>query len=252
MLFWIELASMLGYSTFADYVLESKMAGSTHNVEEFTQNLIQKLKPLAQKELAELLSLKKEEVEKRGEPFDGRINNWDLNYYLNVLKEKRCNFNEEKVREYFPTQIVMEKLFEIYQTLLGLKFIKSEPSKKWHQDVLFYRVYDVEKKEYIGVFYLDLFPRPGKYSHACAFPVVDGLVNQRHAIAAMVANFTKATANKPSLLTHSEVVTFFHELGHIMHNLCARAKHARTTWFNVEMDFVEAPSRKEKPFFFLN
>lgn len=113
------------------------MAKNPQNVQEFTQNLITKLTPLGEKELQALLDLKKQE---KADSFDGKFYSWDFQYYMYMLQKMKYAFDEEKVREYFPIHIVMEKIFEIYQSILGLKFTKKEPSKKWHEDVLCYNV----------------------------------------------------------------------------------------------------------------
>jgi len=101
--------------------------------------------------------------------------------------------------------------------------------------------------QFVGHFFLDLFPRDGKYSHAAAFPVVDGIwetgKEKKSPVAVMVANFTKPTDKRPALMYHREVITFFHEFGHVMHSICARSKYSKLTWFNTEMDYVEAPSQ---------
>ncbi|KAG1077951.1 hypothetical protein G6F42_024515 [Rhizopus arrhizus] len=141
-------------------------------------------------------------------------------------------------------------MLDIYEKVLGLKFVKVPADKAvvWHPDVQLFECWDaVEDKSFSGFMYLDLFPRENKYPHAACFPLQPSYIAQdgeRVApIAAMVANFTKPTADKPSLLKHDEVVTLFHELGHVMHHLCSRTKYARFHGTSVEGDFVEAPSQ---------
>ena len=135
---------------------------------------------------------------------------------------------------------------EIYQDLLGLKFSKLEGVPTWHEDVKVYQVHDKASDEVLGEFYLDLHPRDNKYGHAAVFPLlkrakIDGQIMKP--AAAMVTNFDKPTADKPSLMQHQEVTTFFHEFGHVMHNLCSEANYKKFSGTSTERDFVELPSQ---------
>uniref|UniRef100_A0A8C4MVT3 Thimet oligopeptidase n=1 Tax=Equus asinus TaxID=9793 RepID=A0A8C4MVT3_EQUAS len=211
-----QKSSLLGFSTHADYVLEMNMAKTSQVVATFLDELAQKLKPLGEQERAVILELKKAECEQRGLEFDGQINAWDMRYYMN-------------------------------QELLGLTFDLEESATVWHEDVKLYSVRDVGSGQVIGKFYLDLYPREGKYGHAACFGLQPGCLREdgsrQIAIAAMVANFTKPTPDAPSLLQHDEVETYFHEFGHVMHQLCSQAEFAMFSGTHVERDFVEAPSQ---------
>uniref|UniRef100_U3K3F8 Thimet oligopeptidase n=1 Tax=Ficedula albicollis TaxID=59894 RepID=U3K3F8_FICAL len=211
-----QKANLLGFSTHADFVLEMNMAKSSRTVATFLDELAQKLKPLGEKERAVILDLKKKECEKRGLEFDNRINAWDMRYYMN-------------------------------QELLGLTFHLEEKAQVWHEDVQLYTVKDASSGETIGKFYLDLYPREGKYGHAACFGLQPGCLlpdsSRQISVAAMVANFTKPTPDAPSLLQHDEVETYFHEFGHVMHQLCSQAEFAMFSGTHVERDFVEAPSQ---------
>lgn len=135
---------------------------------------------------------------------------------------------------------------DIYQELLGLKFTKIPNALVWHEEVSCYEVQDAKSGESVGQFYLDLYPRDHKYGHAAEFTLlkrakIEGKVIP--AVAAMLCNFDKPSAERPSLLPHDDVVTFFHEFGHVMHELCSHADYARFSGTSVERDFVELPSQ---------
>lgn len=222
------------------------MAKSAKAVEEFLADLATKLKPLVDKELRELLRYKTEECQQCSLSDDGKINAWDFSYYCNMVKEKNYAVDQEEYRPYFPLPTVTKGLLEIYQQLLGLKFSEVKDAEAWNADVQLFDVCDVSTGRYLGQFYLDLYPRDGKYGHAACFGLQPGCCldgTRQPAIAAMVANFTKPTTDKPSLLNHQEVETYFHEFGHVMHQICSNAKISRFSGTHVERDFVEAPSQ---------
>ncbi|XP_048354310.1 thimet oligopeptidase [Sphaerodactylus townsendi] len=242
-----QKSALLGFKTHTDFVLEMNMAKNYKTVMNFLDELAVKLKPLGEKERATILDLKQKECEKRGLPFDGRINAWDMRYYMNQVEETQYNVDQNLLKEYFPMQVVTAGLLEIYQELLGLTFHLEENTPAWHEDVRLYTVKDVASRETIGKFYLDLYPREGKYGHAACFGLQPGCLladsSRQISVAAMVANFTKPTPDAPSLLQHDEVETYFHEFGHVMHQLCSQADFAMFSGTHVERDFVEAPSQ---------
>ncbi|XP_024595879.1 thimet oligopeptidase isoform X2 [Neophocaena asiaeorientalis asiaeorientalis] len=242
-----QKSRLLGFSTHADYVLEMNMAKTSQVVATFLDELAQKLKPLGEQERAVILELKEAECQRRGLHFDGRINAWDMRYYMNQVEETRYRVDQNLLKEYFPMQVVTRGLLGIYQELLGLTFDLEEGATVWHEDVTLYTVRDTASGKVIGKFYLDLYPREGKYGHAACFGLQPGCLRQdgsrQIAIAAMVANFTKPTPDAPSLLQHDEVETYFHEFGHVMHQLCSQAEFAMFSGTHVERDFVEAPSQ---------
>ncbi|XP_060037914.1 transducin-like enhancer protein 6 isoform X2 [Erinaceus europaeus] len=241
-----EKARLLGYSSHADYVLEMNMARDSLAVADFLDELAQKLRPLGERERAELLALKEAECAARGLPFDGRLRAWDLRYYQSRVEETRFRVDHEQLKDYFPLGAVTAGLLGLYRELLGLHF-RPEPGPAWHPDVQLYAVHDAASGFLLGRFYLDLYPREGKYGHAACFGLQPGCArpdgSRRVAVAAMVANFSRPTAGAPALLRHDEVETFFHEFGHVMHQLCSQAAFALFSGTRVERDFVEAPSQ---------
>ena len=171
---------------------------------------------------------------------------WDLSYINMLVSKEKHVIDEDKFKEYFPAENIKLATMEIYEQLLGLEFKKLPNAATWFKDVTCYEVKDKKTKNLLGHFYLDLYPRPDKFNHAAAFPLIKRFENDGKvlpAAAAMVTNFAKAEKGKPSLLAHREVVTFFHEFGHVMHNMCTEAKYSGFAGTSVEKDFAEMPSQ---------
>jgi len=240
-------ADLLGYPNHASYVQEVKMAKNPKVVANFLEELTPKLKDLWEKEKQVILQYKKEEMATMGREFDGKINKEDFWYYITGIREKEFAVDQEELKEYFPIEVVTSGLMDIYQRLLGLTFSKVDGVKTWHKDVELYRVDDTATKETIGFFFMDMFPREGKYGHAAMWQIQPGSLDaegkRRKAVAGMVCNFPKPTEDRPSLLYHRQVETFFHEFGHVMHGVASRTNLSYFYGTNVEGDFVEAPSQ---------
>ena len=240
-----EAASLLGYPDPASYEIEVKMAKSPEQVEAFYA----RLRPLVRKKAA--LDWEEFLDAKRSETGDARatLYPWDFSYYQHVLKRDRYAVDSERVREYFPIERVIDGLFSITQSLYGLEYRDVTASRDglWHEDVLVYEVWDRSEDRLLGEFMLDLHPRDNKYGHAAQWGLAQHKVwrdgRTTLPLAALVCNFTKPTADKPSLMSHDEVETFFHEFGHCLHTILSEAQLWSFAGTNVERDFVEAPSQ---------
>jgi len=238
---------ILGYENHAAYIQELRMAKNPKDVAKFLDELAVKLQPLWEEEKKVMLDLKEKEAKEVGFEFTNKLDFWDFRYYMAMVEEKLYAVDQEKLKEYFPMEVVTSGLMDIYQKILGLKFTKVEDADVWHDEVELFRVDDLSSGETIGYFYLDLYPRDGKYGHACMMQLQAGCLddqgNRQKSVVVMITNFSKPSKDKPSLLDHKEVETYFHEFGHVMHGICSKAETERFFGTNVERDFVEAPSQ---------
>jgi len=238
-----EIARRLGYRSWADFQIEVKMAKNEAAAVKFEQDLTAGLQPKFEAELGELRKLKSAET---GEAAPV-INLWDARYYLNQLKKQKYNIDAEQLRVFFPYQATLEGMFRIYERIFGLRFAAVTPPYKWVDDLQLYVVTDAATGEPLGCFYLDMFPRDGKFNHFACFGLTQGKLlddgRYQRPVVSLVCNFPPPVGGKPSLLQHDEVETLFHEFGHVMHNLLTRAKYARFAGAAVPGDFVEAPSQ---------
>ncbi|CAE6443248.1 unnamed protein product [Rhizoctonia solani] len=243
-----KCAAILGYKNWADYVEENKMIKTSKAVIDFLADLEEKLRPVGTKDRDNLLRLKEKEYAKLGLPYDGEFYIWDYRYYDRLFIEESLSLDDALVKEYFPVDVVVPVILEIYQHLLGVTF-QEVKGDLWHPDVQQFAVWNSgakSKDDFLGWAYLDLIPRESKYSHAAVWPLQPGFddENGRHyPTAAMVANLAKPTPNRPALMRHDNVVTFFHEMGHVFHGLLSRTRFARFHGTSVARDFVETPSQ---------
>lgn len=245
-----KIARILGYPNHAAFVLENRMAQTPARVRAFLDGLAARLRPKEKKELAELLALKRKD-----DAAATTLDPWDVPYYANQYKKARYAIDAEKVREYFPVDHVLSAVFEIYQQLLGVQFTEladgsaasQAVGQRWAPGLRLFEVSDVVTGKRLGFFFLDLYPRPNKYKHFAAFTLRTGRVNPNGTyqapVAAIVGNFPAPRADLPALLRHSEVETFFHEFGHIMHKVLTEARYPSLAGSAVRRDFVEAPSQ---------
>jgi len=236
-----EIAEAFGQPTWAHHRLEERMAKTPERVKAFYDEL---LPPLREKARAEIEAMSKLLEAETG---DSTVQVWDWSYYDTQQRRTDYGVDAFEVAKYFPLPQVLEGMFELTSEMFGIRFREITDFDSWHEDVRFYAIDDAGTGEELARFYLDLFPREGKYGHAAEFPLIpsrrleDG--SYQNPLCAMVANFTKPTDDAPSLLQHGEVETLFHEFGHVLHQNLGRTELARFSGTNVERDFVEAPSQ---------
>jgi len=234
-----ERAQLLGYKTHAHFVLEERMAKTPQKVEAFLNELLEKAKPAAQQEFAELQKFAKD--------LDGieQLEKWDSAYYSEKLKQKLFNIDDEKLKPYFKLENVINGVFSVANKLYDLHFETITNIDKYHDDVLTYKVTN-GNGDLVSVFFADFFPRPGKRNGAWMTSFksqsIKNGVNDRPHIS-IVCNFTKPTKSKPSLLTFNEVTTLFHEFGHALHGMLANTTYPSLSGTSVYWDFVELPSQ---------
>lgn len=236
-----ELAQLLGHETYADYVLEHRMASSVKNVYKLFNDLISAYKPQAIKELKEVEQLAKE---MEGDAFE--MQPWDFGYYSHKLQLQKYNIDSEMLRPYFELSKVIEGVFGLANRLYGISFKENNEIPVYHQDVKAYDVFDADGS-YLAVFYADFHPRKGKQGGAWMTEFQGQWITRKgeniRPHVSVVMNFTKPTPQKPALLTLGEVETFLHEFGHSLHGMFANTRFGSLSGTNVWWDFVELPSQ---------
>ncbi len=238
-----DLARRLGYATWADYQIEAQMAENGKTAVDFEEALV---RGLDQKFAEEKEQLRRLKVAETGDN-DAQVESWDVNYYQTQLKSQRFAIDVEELRNYFPYGPTLEGMFRVYERIFGLTFAEVEAPDRWVDDLQLYYVTDTQTGRPVGMFYLDMFPREGKYNHFACFPILNGgpLPDGRYELplVSLVCNFPPPSPEQPSLLKHDDVITLFHEFGHVMHALLGRSRYDQLSSFNVPRDFVEAPSQ---------
>lgn len=234
-----QRANLLGYKTHADFVLEERMAENPENVQRFLNELLEKSKPAAEKELKELTDF--------AQQTDGisQLQKWDSSYYAEKLKKQKFQLDDELLKPYFELNNVLNGAFEVARRLYGITFKQVNDVDVYHSEVQTYRVYD-EDGSYLALFYADFFPRKGKRNGAWmtsfTSQYIKNGINERPHVS-IVCNFTRPTTTKPSLLTFNEVTTLFHEFGHALHGMLADTVYPSLSGTSVYWDFVELPSQ---------
>ncbi|MFA5074848.1 MAG: M3 family metallopeptidase [Candidatus Babeliales bacterium] len=243
-----NLAHQVGFASFADLDLDSEMVKKTEVAENFLIDLVQKSEKKYNYEFEDLAKTLPQDINlyKNNKFYD-----FDFWYIKNCYKKQNFDIDENKIAEYFPVNNTLNKIFEIYQKFLNLSFRTVSNNNLWHKDVKTIEVYNKENSKLLGVLFLDLYPRENKYSHACMCSVAPGIeykdkngqIIEKPAVIVIIANFPKETKEKPALLKHRDVETFFHEFGHAMHDLLGRTELSSFAGTNVKRDFVEMPSQ---------
>lgn len=242
----LRMANLLGFPTYADYALEDRMAGSVARVNALLDQLLEKTKPYADREVAGIAQYAAEQG------LTGQLMPWDWTYYTEKYKAATYDLDDEMTRPYFRLERVQEAMFMLAGKLYGLKFNENPQIPVYHPDVHAFEVYDTDSttgdSSLLAILYIDYFPRPGKqggawmtsYRQAYTDPATGQEVIP---VVSLVCNFTKPTADRPSLLSFSEVTTIFHEFGHGLHGMIGRGSYPSQTGTGVRRDFVELPSQ---------
>jgi oligopeptidase A len=234
-----ELAGLLGFTSYAEYSLEAKMAETPAQVMQFLRDLARRAGPHARKDLDEVREFAREQLNLQ------TLEAWDVAYASEKLRQARYAFSENEVKQYFPESSVLPGMFKLVETLYGLQISAAE-APRWHDDVRFFSIRDREG-QLVGQFYLDLHARSSKRGGAW---MDDAITRRRTAtgtqapVAYLTCNFSPPVGDKPALLTHDEVITLFHEFGHGLHHLLTRVDYLGVSGINgVEWDAVELPSQ---------
>lgn len=233
-----EIAQLLGFKTYADYVLKHRMASNVRNVYRLLDDLIDAYRPTAIKERDELIKMAHKDVEK--------MMPWDSGFYSHKLQMKRYNLDAEMLRPYFELSKVIEGVFGLANKLYGITFRENKDIPVYHPDVKAYEVFDNDGS-YLAVFYADFHPRKGKQGGAWMTEYQGQWITRKgenvRPHVSVVMNLTKPTDEKPALLTLGEVETFLHEFGHSLHGMFANTRFESLSGTNVWWDFVELPSQ---------
>ncbi len=232
-----ELARLIGYKSWANYITADKMVDSSKNASDFIDQIVAASGPKAEREYQVLLKRKQRDVSTAKV-----INAWENNYWSEIVRREDYNFDSQQVRPYFPFDRVKQGVLDTTSKLFGVTFRQVKDAPVWHPSVECWEM--LEGGKLVGRFYLDMHPRADKYKHAAEFPVRTGIKGRQIPEATLVCNLPGGEANDPGLMQHADVVTFFHEFGHLIHTLLA----GRHQWVGIggistERDFVEAPSQ---------
>lgn len=251
-----EMASILGFATYADLTTHNRMAENGRRAMEFIEDLHDKVEPAFRKETAELLAFIGQKTGRTTETIDP----WSRAYRMEQLRAEQYDFDSERLRPYFEADRVFKGMFAIYSTLYGIRITErpaycGQPSGRqanavevWHPEVRFFNVTDAKSGELLGSFYMDWFPRAAKRGGAWMIPIhighaADGKAARQPHVAAICGNLTPAAGDRPALFSHYDVETAFHEFGHLLHVLLSDTKVKALGGTNVAWDFVECPSQ---------
>ena len=236
----IKIANILGYETYADYALENRMAKTTPTVNEFIKELLEPSMKFAKKDVADVLAYAK----KNGFE-DNRLESWDFSYWSERYQEAEYSLNAEELKPYFQLESCIDAVFGLANRLYGVNFKELNNVPKYHEDVKVYEVTDADGS-HLALFYADFFPRASKRGGAWMTEFRGQSIRngvEHRPFISIVCNFTKPTADTPSLITHDEFTTFLHEFGHALHGIFAEGRYGSLAGTNVSRDFVELPSQ---------
>ena len=232
-----ELANLAGFTNWADYITADKMVGSGKNAAMFIDRIVEASKTMAAKEYQTLLTRKQKDV-----PGATVVNTWENAYYSELVRKSEYDFDSQSVRPYFQYDRVKQGLLDVTSKLFGVTFRPAKNVPVWHPSVEAYEM--LEGGNVVGRFYLDMHPREGKYNHVAEFSIRTGIAGQQIPEASLVCNFPGGDPKDPGLMEHGDVQTFFHEFGHLIHDLFAgHHKWVGVGGTRTEQDFVEAPSQ---------
>ncbi len=237
-----KLANLLGYPTWADYILEDKMVKDPARVEAFITEISEMSKIKAKQEYALLQEIKREDVKEENAYL---VENWEAAYYINKLKADKFLFNPLSVRPYFQYEKVKDGIMNLSSEIFSVRFEKVQDSEVWHDSVEIYNVFDQEMDTHLGRIYLDMHPREGKFKHAAQTCLKQGVQGRQLPEGVLMCNFPNPeNGTLPALMEHDQVKTFFHEFGHLLHHILGgNQKWIRFSGVATEWDFVEAPSQ---------
>lgn len=237
----LRMAQLLGYSSYAEYALEERMAQNPQTVNKFINDLFEASMPFAEKEVKEVQDYA------NAHGFVGQIQRWDFSYWSEKLKNDKYAMDPSMFKPYFKLENVKKGVFDLADRLYNIEFRENNQIEKYHPDVTVYEVYDKADGKFLAVLYMDFFPRESKRSGAwmTAFreQYIDENGNDVRPLIQLVCNFTKPTSKEPSLLTFDEVNTFLHEFGHCLHGIFASGTYQSISGTSVYRDFVELPSQ---------
>lgn len=235
----LELAKMLGFSNYAEMVLGDRMADSPEKVEKFLEDLHAASDPAAHRDFLNLMLFAGESGH------SGPLQRWDWAYYSEKLKKKLYDIDDEVLRPYFPLEKAEKAIFELAGQLYGISFVKNDTIPLYHEEVRAFEVYD-RNNEFLSIFYTDYHPRPGKNGGAWMTSYRDQRKDNGKDVRpfiSIVANFTRSSGSRPSLLSFNELTTFLHEFGHSLHGMLTRCTYESLSGTSVARDFVELPSQ---------
>ncbi|HEX7077064.1 MAG TPA: M3 family metallopeptidase [Candidatus Eisenbacteria bacterium] len=232
-----ELARILGYKTWADCVTADKMIGTSRRATDFIDRIGKMVVDQAKVDYKEYVVQKRLEV-----PTATTVNVWELSYYGNLIRKSQYDFDAQSVRAYFPFEGVKQGVLDVTSRIFGVTFRRIEDAAVWDPSVEAYEIREGDRL--LGRFFLDLHPRPGKFNHAAQFTIRQGCAGFQIPEAALVCNLPGGKPNDPGLMEHADVVTFFHEFGHLLHTVFGgRQRWEPLAGISTEWDFVEAPSQ---------